>query len=158
AASLQVAQALLGDLDDRARDAWRALSQMARQPPTHPDAAWSARFDELLGAAGGPSLLARVSEQVRGLAPARPPMPERNADALGGVVWVCSLLPEDRRMAVAIGDLAQLCLKKVPNYGAYSAKVGNACVWTLGAMAGLEPVAQLGRLKQRVKYPVALRL
>jgi uncharacterized protein DUF4132 len=158
AASRQVAEALLGDLDDRARAALRALTQMAVRPPTQPDATWSARFNELLSAAGGPSLLARVSEQMRGLSASGPLLPERDADALRGLVWISSRLPEDRRLAVAIGDLAQRCLKKVPNYGAYSSKVGNACIWTLGAMAGMEPVAQLARLKQRVKYPVSLRV
>jgi hypothetical protein len=158
AASRRVAEELLGDLDDRARAAWQALTQMAVRPPAQPDATWSARFNDLLSAAGGPSLLARVSEQMRGLAASGPLLPERDADALRGLVWMCSLLPEDRRLAVAIGDLAQRCLKKVPSYGAYSSKVGNACIWTLGAMAGMESVAQLVRLKQRVKYPVSLRL
>jgi hypothetical protein len=156
-ASREVAEALLGDLDDRAKAAWRALKEMATRPPAEPDATWSARFNELVSAAGGPSLLERVSEQTGGLA-AGPLLPEPNADALRGLVWIASLLPEDAELAVAIGDLAQRCLKKVSGYGAYSSKVGNACIWTLGAMSGIEPVAQLGRLKQRVKYPVSLRL
>ena len=157
-ATRQVAESLLGDLDDRGRAAWQALTQMTQNPPAQPDANWSARFDERVAAVGGPSLLARVTEQVRGLVASSPLLSERNADALRGLVWMCSLLAESHRLAVAIGDLGQRCLKKVPNYGAYSSKVGHACIWALGAMPGLEPVAQLGRLKQRVKYPVSLRL
>lgn len=156
ALSRQLAEELTADLSDKARAAWQALTTMLRQPPAQPDEAWFARYDEVLSAAG-PTALERVGEFMRGLS-SGPLLPEPNADALRGLVAMCSLVPPDRRLAVAIGDLAQRCLKKVPSYGAFSSKVGNTCIWTLGTLAGLEPVAQLGRLKQRVRYPVSLRL
>src|SRR5262249_4153803 len=146
AATREVAASLLADLGDKGKEALLALTQMARQPPPQHDAAWSTRFTQLLSAAGGPSLLSRVTEQMRFATAGGPLLPERNADALRGLVWLCSELPEDRGLAAAIGDLGLACLKKVPNFGAYSAKVGNACIWALGAMPGIEPVAQLGRL------------
>jgi hypothetical protein len=157
-ASRHVAEALLGDLDERTRAAWRALTQSAPLRPADPGAPLQARMEELIATPGGVSLLQRVAEVMRGVTGSRQLLAEQDADMLRGLVWSVSLLPEDPRLAVAIGDLAERCLKKVPNYGAYSAKVGNACIWTLGAMTGMEPVAQLGRLRQRVKYPVSLRL
>jgi len=158
AVSRDVAATLLAELDDRGRAAWQAFGQMVAQRPPEPDAAWSNRLRELVSAVGGPSILQRVQEQMRGLTGAGTLLPEPNADALRGLVWICSALPEDRALAAVIGDLAQVCLKKVPSYGAYSSKVGNASIWTLGAVGSLEAVAQLGRLKQRVKYPASLRL
>jgi hypothetical protein len=157
ALSRQVAEDLIAGLDARARAAWQAFLRMVRDAPAQPDAAWGARYGELLDAAG-PGVAARAVDLWRSLHASGPLLPEPAADALRGLVWVCSLLPADGRVAAAIGDLAQHCLKKVPSVGAFSAKVGNACIWTLGAMPGLEPVAQLGRLRQRVKYPVSLRL
>jgi hypothetical protein len=157
-ASRDVADTLLADLDVRARTAWWTMTEMIRTRPASPDAAWYTRFQQLVAAAGGSALLARVTEQVRALTVTSPTMPERNADTLRGLVWMCALLPEDGRLAGAMGDLGLRCLKKVPNYGAYSSKVGHACIWVLGELSGMEPVAQLGRLKQHVKYPVSLRL
>ena len=88
-----------------------------------------------------------------------PPLSEPTSDILRGLVWIASLFPT-AEVAVAVGDLGVKCFKKIPNFGAMSSKVGNACLWSLGAMssAGIDGVAQLGRLKTRVKYTQALRL
>jgi hypothetical protein len=86
-----------------------------------------------------------------------PPMIEQNADLLKGLVWFCALF-EDADTAGAVSDLAQACFRKVPQFGPLSAKVGNACLCTLSHLPGLEPVAQLSRLRLKVKYSVALRL
>jgi hypothetical protein len=87
------------------------------------------------------------------------PLSERTSDVLRGLVWIASFLPTPE-MASVVGDLAATCFKKVPNIGALSNKVGNACLWTLGEMSssGIHGVAQLGRLKTRVKLAQALRL
>lgn len=88
-----------------------------------------------------------------------PPLSEPTSDILRGLVWIASLFPT-AEVAMALGDLGAKCFKKIPNFGAMSSKVGNACLWSLGAMssAGIHGVAQLGRLKTRVKYTQALRL
>lgn len=88
-----------------------------------------------------------------------PPLSEPTSDILRGLVWIASLVPT-REMAMAVGDLGATCFRKIPNFGAMSSKVGNACLWSLGAMSssGIHGVAQLGRLKTRVKYTQALRL
>ncbi|MEO7720116.1 MAG: DUF4132 domain-containing protein [Capsulimonas sp.] len=74
-----------------------------------------------------------------------------NYSALKGMVWCCRLIDHDA-MAPLLGDLADHALRKIPGHGPKSAKVGNACILTLGAMSGMAPVAQLSRLKRKVKY------
>ena len=80
-----------------------------------------------------------------------------NYAVLKGLVWCCRNL-DTETVAPALGDLAWAALKKIPGLGPRSAKAGNACILTLGAMLGLAPIHQLSRLKMRVKYPVSLRL
>ena len=61
-------------------------------------------------------------------------------------------------VAATLADLAEQCLKKVPNHGPSSARVGNACIRVLARLPGTAPVAQLGRLRTRVKYAVGVQL
>jgi hypothetical protein len=87
----------------------------------------------------------------RGLTP-YPSLSERNTAVLKGLVWCCSLF-EDAEPAAAIGDVAIAAYR-----GNRSIKLGNACVWSLGAMPGMCGVVQLQRLGQRIKDRGALRL
>ncbi|MEZ4570708.1 MAG: hypothetical protein R2849_10355 [Thermomicrobiales bacterium] len=56
-------------------------------------------------------------------------------------------------MIRAAGDAALACYTKIPNYGARSTKAGNAAVLALAAIPGVEAIAQLQRILQRVKLP-----
>ena len=80
-----------------------------------------------------------------------------NYAVLKGLVWCCRYF-DPEAVAPALGELAWAALKKAPGLGPRSAKVGNACIGTLGAMPGMAPIGPLSRLKMRVKYPVSLRL
>ena len=82
---------------------------------------------------------------------------ESAQNLLRGLIWLCSVSP-DTEVIRAIGDAAEFCFKKIPNIGAPYPKIGNACLFTLGAISNLDAVTQLGRLKLKVKYPVALKL
>ena len=64
----------------------------------------------------------------------------------------------DERLPGLLANFAEGALKKIPMLGAVSQKVGNACVNVLAELPGLEPVSQLSRLAQRVKYDTAQRL
>lgn len=79
-----------------------------------------------------------------------------NGNVLKGLVWCVRLFENDDEMARALGTLGETAFKKIPGVGARAAKVGNACVSTLGTLPGMEPVAQLSRLKLKVKYQNAL--
>lgn len=81
-----------------------------------------------------------------------------NSGVLKGLVWCARLFEDDETFVRALGTLGETAFKKSPGYGARSAKVGNACVATLAALPGMLPVAQLSRLKLKVKYPAVLAL
>ncbi len=74
----------------------------------------------------------------------------RNGDQLRGLIWTCSLL-DAAEAARAVADLGIAFYKKIRGVGPRSVKVGNACIYALGAMSGREAVAQLTRLRLRVK-------
>jgi hypothetical protein len=78
-----------------------------------------------------------------------------NEDAIRGLIWM--LAEADREdLASRIGKYCELCFKKVPNIGARSVKLGNGAIQTLGILGGSHAVAELTRLKGRVKYPLAV--
>lgn len=85
------------------------------------------------------------------------PMPDDEANYQKGFIWILGAIG-DVSVAPDIADFAVACFRKIPQIGAVSHRVGNACVNALGAMPGLEAVTQLGRLAMRVKYDVARRL
>lgn len=77
-----------------------------------------------------------------------------HADILKGLVWCCSLF-EGPALARTLTALAISAYKKVPGVGPRAVKVGNACVYALGAMPGMDGVTQLAILKVRVKFGTA---
>jgi Domain of unknown function (DUF4132) len=84
-------------------------------------------------------------------------MQEEEADYQKGFIWTVGSLG-DSSLCPGIADFAFACFRKIPQIGAVSHRVGNACVNALAAMPGLEAVTQISRLGMRVKYDVAKRL
>jgi hypothetical protein len=84
-------------------------------------------------------------------------VPEEEADYQKGFIWTLGALG-DTSVAGEIADFAFACFRKIPQIGAVSHRVGNACVNALAAMPGLDAVIQIRRLGMRVKYDVARRL
>lgn len=79
----------------------------------------------------------------------------RNSELLKGLAWCCAVHGDDPELVTALGDAAVACYKKIPNYGARSAKVANACVNALADVPSMAAVAQLQRVAQRAKLPSA---
>ena len=77
-----------------------------------------------------------------------------HADLLKGLVWSCAGL-HDREIARALTALAVSAYRKIPGVGPRLTMVGNACVYALGQMPGLEAVGQLALLKVKVKFGTA---
>ncbi|HUU82109.1 MAG TPA: DUF4132 domain-containing protein [Phycisphaerae bacterium] len=77
-----------------------------------------------------------------------------HADILRGLAWCCGFR-EDRGLARALTALAISAYRKVPRLGPRAVRVGNACVWALGNMPGMEGLGQLALLKVRVKFGTA---
>lgn len=158
----------LTKLEGQPRSAWAELIVHARTATqTRASAKWLKEAERLVSQVGRAEFTAKVAEWFPLVRPsaepdrlyANPgvPMNERNADVLKGLV-LCSSQIDDERAVRAVSDLAQVCFKKIPGWGQFSAKVGNACLFSLSELPGLAPVAQLSRLKLKVKYAVALRL
>ncbi len=82
---------------------------------------------------------------------------EPHSDILKGLVWCCALR-EDKDIARALTALALSAYRKIPKKGPREVKIGNACVYALGAMPGMEGVAQLALLKVRVKFGTAQKM
>jgi hypothetical protein len=158
----------LSALDDHQHSAWANLLGHARSATqTRPTKKWLSEAGRILDAVGRDQFAARVSEWfpiVRALPSSNVPtyqkqwpLIERNTEALKGLVWFCSLV-EDESVTRAVSVLGQACYKRLPGFGPLSAKAGNACLYSLGALPGLAAVAQLSRLRLKVKYAQALRL
>src|SRR5580692_9798065 len=95
-----------------------------------------------------------------GPTPGQPPearSPIEDSTYQKGVVW-CQAQRNDREAARAIAEFGIACLRKIKMLGAVSQKVGFACAQALGAMECSEAVAQLTRMRAKVKYTVARRL
>ena len=82
---------------------------------------------------------------------------DRNASILKGLVWCCSLF-EDKDMARCLRDLAISTYKKVPGVGPRAVRVGNACIYSLGHMEGMNGLYQLAYLKVKIRFKTALKL
>lgn len=76
---------------------------------------------------------------------------DTHSDLLRGLVW-CASLVKDERLIGAVGNAAEVCFKKIPGHGPRSPKIGNACLYGLSRMGEMSAVAQLSRLKTRVKH------
>ena len=145
-----------------ARIGWEGLLEHCRSlEQTVPGARWNKRSAELMAALGEDGV---ASAMLRWLALG--PTPNQSREAISpmedsvyqkGVIW-CLGLRREREVAQAIADFTLACLRKIPMIGAVSQKVGFAGVQALGAMDCTEAVAQLTRLRAKVKYTVALKL
>jgi hypothetical protein len=80
-----------------------------------------------------------------------------NVNAIKGFVWMTSWF-YDSNTIITIGKLAERCYKKIPEKGPASAGIGNACLYTLFASKGLDGIAQLSRLRLKIKQNNTLTL
>jgi len=79
------------------------------------------------------------------------------AELQKGFLWFLAD-QNDEHLPRLLANFAEAALKKIPTLGAVSQKVGIACVNVLAELPGLEPVSQLSRLAQRIRYDTAQRL
>ena len=80
-----------------------------------------------------------------------------NSDAIKGFVWMSSWF-YDSTTVQTISKLAERCFKKIPEKGPAAAGIGNACLYTLYASKGLDGIAQLSRLRLKIKQNNTLSL
>ena len=148
--------------EDITKAGWTGLLEHFKSlNQTVPSAAWKKRARELTNALGGAEAIQTMLGWLAlGPTPGQPSearSPIEDSPYQKGLIW-CVALAETRQSAVAIGDFAVACLRKIPLVGAVSQKVGLACVQALGTMQSDEAVSQLTRLRTKIKYSVAKRL
>jgi hypothetical protein len=161
-------RALLGGLDSASKAAWHSLLLHCNTAgQSKPSRKWLKQADALVGSIG-PAAFAAVlrgtlaeigqpgTPQIRQsydraftLDPTQ--IHDTHSDLLRGLIW-CACLAKDDSVAVAVGDAAAACFKKIPNVGPRAPKIGNACLYALSATASLAAVGQLSRLKTRAKH------
>jgi hypothetical protein len=126
-----------------------------------PGAKWKKKSRELIVMLGEtevyPAMLRWLALGPTPGQPAEARSPIEDSAYQKGIVW-CAAERNDRESALAIADFGIACLRKIRMLGAVSQKVGFACAQALGAMQCSEAVAQLTRLRAKVKYSVARRL
>jgi len=127
-----------------------------------PSKAWRKRAEELVAVLGADQLRASAlrwldPEAVPLTANAGTQLQDKDADYVKGFLWCLSGF-SDGELCRGIADFGLVCLRKIPNIGPVSARVGFACVNVLAEMPGMEAVSQLSRMRVKVKYAVALKL
>ena len=121
---------------------------------------WRATARQLVDELGRDAFLEAAGRWLAlGPSPDRPGVQISSGEAENqkGFLWFLAD-QTDEQLPALLANFAEGALKKIPMLGAVSQKVGNACVNVLAELSGLEPVSQLSRLSQRVKYDTAQRL
>lgn len=162
----------LGALDETSRYNWQALLQHCQSATSSkPSAAWTKQAKSLLddiGLGHFQDFVSRwfvlvekprtveITDRARWGPDPNLMINEQNMDILKGLTWCCTFEESDV-IAKAINRLAITSYKKVPGIGPRATRVGNACVYALGAMPGMAGVYQLALLKVRVNFRTALK-
>ena len=158
----------LSGLKGDTQEAWARLSNHAKTASgSRPSGTWLKRARQLIEPIGIRSFLDAVTRwfalvgqpgkgrPMRGyvgtvLNPTL--ISEQNADVLKGLAWAVGA-GGDASASRVLADLAEICFKKIPVHGARCPRVGNACLAALKLLSGRDCVAELTRLRSRVKQP-----
>lgn len=143
-------------MDEPTRARWIALLRHLREATSaRASARWLKEMRRLRDEVGADAFRGRALAWLDGVREgADTPVSPRNGDLLRGMAW-CLAEDDDESVARALGDLALVASRKIPSVGVRSLKALSACVAALGNMPGAEPMAQLSRLRARVKYAQA---
>ncbi len=85
-------------------------------------------------------------------------MQEENAICLRGFLWMVPLLDPSPELIRLVGTVGISAYRKVPGVGPRAVKVGNAAVYALSEIEGLDSVGQLARLRAKVKFGTAQKM
>jgi len=166
----------LGSLPSEEAAAWRdLLAHCATATSARPSSKWLARAKELMSGLepegvsrvlicldriGEPGIQRVQSFMGHPYQPDRTLLDDTQTDLLRGLVW-CAGLVDDPAVAptlgAALGRAAEACFRKIENHGPRNAKVGNACLEALSRLGTPAAVAQLSRLRTRVRHPSSRR-
>jgi hypothetical protein len=160
----------IGAMEGYERAAWVALLQhCTRARGAKPGQKWSRDAEAVLEKIGRPTFeetvvhwfplveRPRTRSVERGSQWQPDPnllLQDENADILKALAWLCAR-SRSAEVVRALGALALSAYRKVPQMGPRCVRLGNACVWALGAMPDAGGVGQLAMLRARVKFGTA---
>src|SRR3954465_12147542 len=136
------------------RKRWLALLENApKGTNAKPTAKWRKEAGECWAAGGGEEFARQIEHWfalvgVKATAKIQP----RNASLLRSLVWYASLV-KGETICRALANAVEGGLRKIAAGGLYASSISKACIAALEEMEGLEALAQLSRLKHRVKSP-----
>ncbi len=133
--------------DADARAAWNnLLAHAATATASKPSGAWLKAahklcapvgstgfvryFERWLGAVGQPGRQPPRPNPYLDEAAIRTLLCDNNAILLKGLAWASAVV-DDPAVPVVLGCCAEVCYKKIPNFGCRCVKLGNACVQAL---------------------------
>lgn len=161
---------LLRGLDHEAAQKWSAIIHHAKAGSSSaPSAKWLKQARELASAVGIGTLRDALLEWFPLADKPRPSleglphwrrhellMHDDNLEALKGLCWFATVLPDQHGdLSRALGKLAISAYRKVPGIGPRAVKVGNAAVYALGHIPGMDALGQLAMLRVKVKFGTA---
>lgn len=157
--------------EDR-RASWSKLLQLCSTASSaNPTSKWLKSAAEFVGAIGADSitsalvswfpLVDRPATDQRRIG--HPHNPDENLildihmEILRGLCWIAGTI-RDADLARALGRLAISAYRKIPGMGPRAVRVGNAAVYALGVMPGMDAVGQLAMLRVKVKFGTAQKM
>ena len=159
--------AILGIEDLHGPDAWRRvllpddhlttqLLALAAKAPAKPSPRFAARAETLLEHLGRHDCRERLLAWLPALAGAKADedepsvVPAETATLMIGLAHIADAY-DDAAMLAGIADLGIAGYRKIPHFGALSAKLGTACARLLAARP--DALGQLARMHQRTAHP-----
>jgi len=166
----QTAIAEIDGMPARERATWiKLLSHCVAAPSPRPTGEWKRIARQLIDAVSREEFLNVAARwfavvdkpwpQPRGIGAYQDDplaIEERNQEILRGLAWCCALEAEPNA-ARMIGALGASAYRKIRFVGARAVRVGNTCVFCLGAIGDAAAVAELALLKLKVKLSSAQR-
>ncbi|MFT6707174.1 MAG: hypothetical protein ACJATF_002017, partial [Flavobacteriales bacterium] len=77
---------------------------------------------------------------------------DRFQEMLKGFIWMSGLMDEES-LNDGLEILGLWCFKKIPNHGALSAKLGNACLYAFSLLPFQSGIAKLTKFRMKIIYP-----
>ena len=151
------AAAWLDAQEEPAKSRWTALLHHSRTAYlSEPSETWLAKARQLVRAIGAEAFMQVVRGWFHlGCGDRTKPLADRNSIALRGLAW-CAGAADCRSLAGDLSELVEAGYAKPKKCPIRSGKLGEAGLVALGLLGGPEAVAQITRLRRRVKHPAAV--
>ena len=135
------------------RKNWFSLFEYAATAKgSKPSQKWLDKSGPFIGAIGVENFQSKNLEMLE-TTHLDPERPDPALDIIKGLVWLTAINPNEGVIS-SVSRIAEYAYVKIPNIGARSKKIGNACCVALMQMSDNPlAIAELVRLRGKIKYP-----